>query len=94
MKEFVALRLDLGIPSITSDYPVNIFGNELSREIHDMNCDLLASALKIANSVTHDQKPLSRNESNTLRCSAAGKAILARIRLSEGAFMPAVKFFE
>ena len=45
--ENVALRLDLGFLSLMSDSPVKIFGNEIAREIHDMNCELVETALRL-----------------------------------------------
>ena len=53
--ENVALRLDLGFLSLMSDSPVKIFGNEIAREIHDMNCELVETALRLQKKIAQIQ---------------------------------------
>ena len=54
--ENVALRLDLGFLSLVSESPVKIFGNEIAREIHDMNCELVETALRLQKKIAEDSK--------------------------------------
>ena len=92
--ENVALRLDLGFLSLMSDSPVKIFGNEIAREIHDMNCELVETALRLQKKIAEDSKfKLTRAGREKLLSTNTGKGIYARYCFAEGQISQAKRVF-
>ncbi len=93
--ENVALRLDLGFTSLLIDSPVKIFGNEIAREIHDMNCELVETALRLQKKIAEDSKfRLTRADREKLLGTNTGKGIYARYCFAEGQISQAKRVFE
>lgn len=91
----VALRLDLGFLSLVSESPVKIFGNEIAREIHDMNCELVETALRLQKKIAEDSKfKLTRADREKLLSTNTGKGIYARYCFAEGQMSQAKRVFE